>query len=218
MRHTGCLKKRRYPADCRRGQIRSPPSARRTGPSNGRWSSCQGAFANGRAIVLYRSSAFPAGSGPDFVNAGSSRGVMRGPKPILERAARRIGAEGGAAAAVANPRSLLFPPGGGWGPRSLDLDLIALWRTRGATGSPRDSRPGERLPPGRQARRTPGPRADPAPSAAAGPVLCPGPAWPNWPGLGASAFGRPRRPGGAAGRAGPPRTARRGHVVTARTK
>ncbi|PYE84257.1 2-amino-4-hydroxy-6-hydroxymethyldihydropteridine diphosphokinase [Pseudoroseicyclus aestuarii] len=94
-----------------------------------------------RASKLYRTKAFPAGSGPDFVNAAL---VLHSALPPAELLQALHGIEEGAG----RKRTLR------WGPRPLDLDLIAsgaqvlpdaegqaLWRD---------------LPPERQARETPG--------------------------------------------------------------
>jgi len=97
-------------------------------------------FANGRASRLYRSSAFPAGSGPDFVNAGFVARGHAGPEPILD-ALHGIEAEAG------RRRRLR------WGPRSLDLDLIALGDQVQPDAAGQAA--WRELPPADQARRTP---------------------------------------------------------------
>ena len=61
----------------------------------------------------YRTPAFPPGSGPDFVNAAAVLRTAEGPEAVL---ARLHAAE----ARFARRRDVR------WGPRTLDLDLIAM--------------------------------------------------------------------------------------------
>ena len=69
-----------------------------------------------RLSRLYRTPAFPAGAGPDFVNAAMAMPWSRGPQALLALL-HAIEAEAGR-------RRILR-----WGARVLDLDLIALGPT-----------------------------------------------------------------------------------------
>jgi 2-amino-4-hydroxy-6-hydroxymethyldihydropteridine diphosphokinase len=95
----------------------------------------------GQLSRLYRSAAWPPGSGPDFVNAVLAVRAPIGPESMLRRL-HLLERRAGRLRAVR------------WGPRRLDLDLIAvdgLVRPDLATQSA-----WRRLPPDRQAREAPG--------------------------------------------------------------
>lgn len=63
--------------------------------------------------AAYRSPAFPPGSGPDFVNAAAALRMAGPPETVLARLHETEGAFGRRRASR-------------WGPRTLDLDLIAI--------------------------------------------------------------------------------------------
>lgn len=63
--------------------------------------------------AAYRSPAFPPGSGPDFVNAAAALRMAGPPEAVLARLQE-------AEAAFGRKREVR------WGPRTLDLDLIAI--------------------------------------------------------------------------------------------
>ena len=93
-----------------------------------------------RLSPLYATPAWPPGSGPDFVNAAAALRAPIGPEALL-RLLHRVEARAGRVRAAR------------WGPRTLDLDLIASGgRVRPDAGTQAAWR---RLPPETQRARAP---------------------------------------------------------------